>query len=228
MHNRSLRTVRKHSLLIVLGVSLMTALVLHGIRSDVYGQVGKCGNGRLDAGEQCDDANLNNRDGCTTGCAILTGWVCRNEPSVCRHYCGNGRVESSSGEQCDDGGTANGDGCSAACQIESGFICTGSVSHCTCGGTAASCRLTACGNSVLNAGEECDDGNIKNADGCSDGCAVEPGYVCRTEKTSVCSKDITVLLDKQKSLRKTTTPSVVRCITPPRGGAPVCFRVGSK
>lgn len=228
MRRHSLHTVRKYSLLMVLGVSLMTALVLHGIRSDVYGQVGKCGNGRLDAGEQCDDANLNNRDGCSTGCAILTGWVCRKEASVCRKTCGNGRVESANGEQCDDGNNGDGDGCSAACMIESGFICTGKLSQCTCGGTAASCRLTACGNSVLSAGEECDDGNIKNADGCSDGCAVEAGYVCRTEKTSVCSKDVTGLLNQQTNRRRTTTPSVVRCVTPPVGGAPVCFRVGSR
>ena len=36
-----------------------------------------------------------------------------------------------------------------------------------------------CGDGVLQTpGEECDDGNATSGDGCSDTCAVEPGYVC--------------------------------------------------
>ena len=54
-----------------------------------------CGNGQLDAGEQCDDGNLNGCDGCSPSC--------QNE------VCGNGTVDC--GEQCDGG--AN---CNAACE----------------------------------------------------------------------------------------------------------------
>jgi len=34
-----------------------------------------CGNGSLDAGEQCDDGNVMDFDGCT-GCVIDAGWDC--------------------------------------------------------------------------------------------------------------------------------------------------------
>jgi cysteine-rich repeat protein len=52
-----------------------------------------CGNGQLDAGEQCDDGNLVDGDGCDGNCT-LTG-------------CGNGIVTA--GEQCDGGADCNGD-----------------------------------------------------------------------------------------------------------------------
>jgi cysteine-rich repeat protein len=35
-----------------------------------------------------------------------------------------------------------------------------------------------CGNSVLDAGEQCDDGNATGGDGCSSSCQVESGYGC--------------------------------------------------
>lgn len=38
----------------------------------------------------------------------------------------------------------------------------------------------ACGDGVLNGGEECDDGNARPGDGCSGLCRVEPNYVCPT------------------------------------------------
>jgi cysteine-rich repeat protein len=36
----------------------------------------------------------------------------------------------------------------------------------------------ACGNSVLDGGEQCDDGNTGNGDGCSNACQVESGWSC--------------------------------------------------
>lgn len=63
-----------------------------------------CGNGILEAPEECDDGNTTNGDGCSAQCKI--------EIPVC----GNGLLET--GEECDDGNTANGDGCSAICEIE--------------------------------------------------------------------------------------------------------------
>jgi cysteine-rich repeat protein len=35
-----------------------------------------------------------------------------------------------------------------------------------------------CGDSVLDAGEQCDDGNDEGGDGCSETCQVEPGFQC--------------------------------------------------
>jgi cysteine-rich repeat protein len=61
-----------------------------------------CGDGTLDAGEECDDGNTIVGDGCSASCRI--------------EACGNGVTEP--GEQCDDGGTTGGDGCSATCRLE--------------------------------------------------------------------------------------------------------------
>jgi len=60
-----------------------------------------CGNGSLDAGEDCDDANGIDGDGCDSNCTT-TG-------------CGNG--VTTAGEECDDGNLADGDCCSSTCRL---------------------------------------------------------------------------------------------------------------
>lgn len=52
-----------------------------------------CGNKIVEPGEECDDGNFVNGDGCST--------VCQIEPIVC----GNSKVET--GEECDDGNLSN-------------------------------------------------------------------------------------------------------------------------
>lgn len=71
---------------------------------DSADQVGVCGNFALDAGEQCDDGNVDNNDACTNSCQNAT--------------CGDGFIQPSNSETCDDGNTNAGDGCSATCSIE--------------------------------------------------------------------------------------------------------------
>ncbi len=44
-----------------------------------------------------------------------------------------------------------------------------------------------CGDGTLDGGEECDDGNGTPGDGCSDLCAVEPGWTCDDAGPSVCT-----------------------------------------
>src|SRR5258707_1343212 len=61
-----------------------------------------CSNGTVDIGEQCDDGNNTNGDGCSASCQL--------------EVCGNSVVDA--GEACDDGNTVSGDGCSRACQQE--------------------------------------------------------------------------------------------------------------
>ena len=61
-----------------------------------------CGNGNIDPGEDCDDRNNNNNDGCNS--------VCKWE------YCGDGIIQPP--EVCDDGNTLPGDGCDPDCKIE--------------------------------------------------------------------------------------------------------------
>jgi cysteine-rich repeat protein len=92
-----------------------------------------CGDGSLDAGEQCDDGNTANGDGCDANCqfelfcgdgSLDAGEQCddgnTNNRDGCRNdctlpYCGDGIVDTD--EQCDDGNTVNGDGCENNCTV---------------------------------------------------------------------------------------------------------------
>jgi cysteine-rich repeat protein len=77
--------------------------------------VNSCGDGILQAGEQCDDGNTNNDDGCTVKCKYETcgdGYV---------QTTGTGTGQVATNEGCDDGNLVNGDGCNGACQLESGW-----------------------------------------------------------------------------------------------------------
>ncbi len=141
-----------------------------------------CGNGVLDAGERCDDANSNSSDGCSSTCHVETGWSCdQGEPTHCVTLCGDGLLvgpEALAGG-CDDGGTASGDGCSATCKVEPAYVCSGEPSKCA----------QTCGNGQLDSGEGCEDGNNKAGDGCS-ACQVEPGYTCATASLPSTCTDI--------------------------------------
>ncbi|MCB9802994.1 right-handed parallel beta-helix repeat-containing protein [Candidatus Nomurabacteria bacterium] len=108
--------------------------------------------------------------------------------------CSNSILES--GETCDDGNLNNGDGCSSTCQIEqetpppascTDNIQNGNETGIDCGGSCPACDNgggnqpppppenppIACGNSIQESGETCDDGNLNNGDGCSYLCQIE-------------------------------------------------------
>lgn len=130
-----------------------------------------CGDGVMLGGEQCDDSNTANGDGCSSSCKLEQGFVCAGTPTQCRTSCGDG-IQAGS-EQCDDGNTANGDGCSSSCQLEQGYACTGKVC------------APVCGDSLITGSEQCDDGNAKSGDGCSSSCQTEQNFTC-TGTPSVC------------------------------------------
>ncbi len=88
---------------------------------------------------------------------IEQGWatiisLCTPEIGVC----GDGVVASQC-EQCDDG-VANSNVASDACRLD--------------------CRTARCGDTVIDTGEQCDDGNRVSCDGCSNLCQVELGGDC--------------------------------------------------
>jgi cysteine-rich repeat protein len=124
-----------------------------------------CGDGFLDPGEECDDLNNDNGDGCSGQCKL--------EPSI--EYCslpfaayacggcGDGLLEP--GEECDDGNTVDGDGCNADCTI------TGDAG--VDGGNTSDAGVRRCGDGKLKQDEGCDDGNNISGDGCSESCQLE-------------------------------------------------------
>lgn len=65
-----------------------------------------CGNGAVEAGEECDEAEQN---------SDMPNALCRTDCRFAR--CGDG-IPDTPLEICDDGNLFNGDGCSATCQLE--------------------------------------------------------------------------------------------------------------
>jgi virginiamycin B lyase len=139
----------------------------------------RCGNGRLEATEECDDGNDVDCDGCSTRCTLVTG-------------CGDG--VRCGAEACDDGNLDDCDGCSGSCLPEPGLRCGDGIVNETCGEVCdppvpGRCSDTclpvaACGNGLLDPGEACDDGNTDDCDGCSGECTLEgcgDGHVCPGE-----------------------------------------------
>ena len=86
------------------------------------------GNGIIETGEECDDGNTANGDGCSSTGIIESGYTCSGEPSVCNVIYGDGTIIGS--EECDDGNLVDGDGCSSTGIIEEGWSCSGEPSVC--------------------------------------------------------------------------------------------------
>ncbi|NOY90134.1 MAG: DUF4215 domain-containing protein [Deltaproteobacteria bacterium] len=135
-----------------------------------------CGDSRLDPGEQCDDGNTTDGDGCSG--------ACRREA-----YCGDGTLDP--GELCDDGNHRSGDGCRSDCASDES--CGNGVRDIVVGeqcddgnmldgdGCSADClSLESCGNGMLDPGEQCDDANSDRWDGCAPDCYIELSQVIQT------------------------------------------------
>lgn len=146
----------------------------------------QCGDGLLvSESEDCDDANLDDGDGCSATCTIETGFACsEGDESACAPICGDGlRVDAEADERgCDDGNATAEDGCSAECEVEDGFACN-DAEPTVC--------VASCGDGLVQGAEAqaggCDDGNTTAGDGCSAACKAEPSYVC-SGAPSKCAK----------------------------------------
>lgn len=134
----------------------------------------RCGNGAVETGEECEDGNMVDGDGCSAACHIEV-------PAIC----GNSILET--GEGCDDGNTVSGDGCDSACHVEAiapvcGNFILEAGEECDDGnlmnddGCDAVCHAEPspiCGNGILERDEGCDDNNTVGGDGCDSTCHVE-------------------------------------------------------
>lgn len=84
----------------------------------------ECGDGTIDAGEACDDGDVEDMDGCSADCTIESDWQCSGEPSTCVHLLDC--IGQPQGAACEDGIVCNGsDSCdgSGACSVHSGSPC---------------------------------------------------------------------------------------------------------
>ncbi|CAD8077791.1 unnamed protein product [Paramecium sonneborni] len=145
----------------------------------------QCGDSIIQWNEQCDDGNLEARDGCNQ--CQLSNNKCINE--ICLK-CLLGDCQ-----QCIDGYYLDNDFsckiCSAHCKtcIQSENKCveckfqTDKKECITCIASAGYTIIdnecvTICGDGIRTTQEQCDDGNSDNGDGCSSYCTVEDGYIC--------------------------------------------------
>ena len=154
-----------------------------------------CGDGVVASNELCDDGpNPNapppwndpglegydevNNSGAYGKCGV----DCRERGP----FCGDGTVQTEEGEQCDDGiNISRYGGCAPGCVdgpycgdgiVQSGYeVCDDGNNDGTYGTCDEGCVLAPhCGDGIVqeDTGEECDDGNRVNSDGCTVACTV--------------------------------------------------------
>ncbi|GEM_PF-3496823 len=162
-----------------------------------------CGDGIKDSNEQCDDGNLINGDGCSNTCQIGIGCIDVVKETVdiagdlinpvpqFRFTLNNGEQVAYSNSQ----GRARFNNVPAGVNVVSENVTFGWLLYSVtpAGGAVVvpesqDCVTVlfkniqhiephhdhpVCGNNVLEMGEECDDGNLANGDGCSDICDIE-------------------------------------------------------
>lgn len=123
-----------------------------------------CGDGIVGAVEGCDDGNLTSGDGCNNVCLKELGQPCAGNNATCASgYC------DPSGNIC---------ACDANADCPAGQLCSVTPNPNVC-------VAPGCGNSILEAGEGCDDGNTTIGDGCDAVCLKELLQNCVTN--AVCA-----------------------------------------
>ena len=166
--------------------------------ASVAGATTFCGDSTVNGAESCDDGNSNSADGCANDCGCSVGYhleagSCTIDTRSCVIANGTGS-QSWTGSaygacqvaSCNNGFHAAGNLCEndiQACTVTGGSgtqqwngtafaACV--ATSCSAGYSllSGSCVEVGCGNSVIEAGEGCDDGNSINTDGCTNACAL--------------------------------------------------------
>ena len=109
-----------------------------------------CGNGAVEAPEQCDDGNGDDGDGCDNDCTVSCTTA----------------ADCDDGAPCNGAETCSGSGaCAAGSPLGDGTSCGADL---VC--RAGACATLGCGNAVVDGEEQCDDGNTVDGDGCDNDC----------------------------------------------------------
>ena len=133
---------------------------------------GVCGNKIIEDGENCDDGNNSDHDGCDASCHVECGFDCSS--GRCQTVCGDGIKAGT--EHCDSV-----IGCTDQCIPAPGWDCDPVRNECR----------HECGNGHIEEGEECDGGHHLIGHfpdpACSEDCKINPGWVCNSD--GECTKD---------------------------------------
>ena len=122
----------------------------------------KCGDSKVDSGEECDDGNAVNGDGCDTTCKFS----CMSTDAA-RDCSGGTAEECKLASTCNDSTHTCGAG-----PVVDGTACNSATMTCVAGACTGPAPKT-CGNGIRETGEQCDDGNTANLDGCDSACKFE-------------------------------------------------------
>ncbi len=127
-------------------------------------------------GEECDDGNLVDGDGCDSNCTLTR--------------CGNGIITA--GEECDDGNAVDGDCCSSTCMLApSGTLCRPALSICDvdefCDGSSGTCPadVTVADDTPCDTGLDV----CSSPDGCQAGLCVNNGGGGDTDGDGLCAAE---------------------------------------
>ncbi len=121
-----------------------------------------CGDGIVQEGEDCDDGNPDDTDGCTNDChervSCPEGGHSPGHPAYCSAAC-----------PCSEGlGDCDGDA-----QCVHGLVCgTDNGPRFGFAADVDVCVVPGCGDGVVQDGEDCDDGNLDDTDGCLSDCTM--------------------------------------------------------
>ena len=144
-----------------------------------------CGDGTIEAPEQCDDGNTAGGDGCSLDCRVEACNRCLGEPSDCTNFadgtpCSDGRY-CNGDDQCQAGVCTGGDGSPCPSDGPCDGRCSEALDQCVSECPPPPPPLERCGDGKLKAGEECDDSNLSSGDGCTSSCRVEGCHQCGGE-----------------------------------------------
>lgn len=149
-----------------------------------------CGDGIVQTGEECDDANSTSGDGCENDCKLscVSTDATRDCSTMGGDECGGAQACDDTAHICKGTPLADGTSCNAGAGTCKAGVCTAldcgngvvdAGEDCeppgtaTCSATCQAIAVAVCGDGKLDSGEECDDANKKNLDGCDSSCKYE-------------------------------------------------------